>query len=96
MVTNHGPGLYVRIGEDMVLSHIHEFKDKMEGLASLTHTLEVDFSGVNQIDFSGIQLILALWKQARLNGISIHMEACSPVLLATLQLLGLESHLAEK
>lgn len=72
-------GQRLTITEDMTIYHVHELKTRMLTALTAHPVLELDLSGVAEIDTAGFQLLLLLKKEAARQGKEAKIVAHSPV-----------------
>ncbi len=90
-VSDSAPGASIHfvLGTDMVISNIREWREKM--LASLSGAKEIVLDGgeVEHIDCTGLQLLVALMREAAANKTNVSWRSASEVLKDNASQLGL-------
>jgi anti-sigma B factor antagonist len=83
------------IDGELTVFTVHALKDRL--LAAMAHdkVLEIDLSGVSEIDGAGIQLLLAAHREAGQRGMVFKLAAPSPVVAEALALGDLTPHFAQ-
>lgn len=77
MTTQSKPATRISIAQDMTIYNAAELKQLMTDALSVHETLEIDFSGVAEIDTSGVQLLILLKREALRLGRTVRFVAHS-------------------
>ena len=85
-------GEYSLVGE-LCIFHAAEIKQCVLESLSTDDSLELDLSGVNEIDTAGVQLLLFVQREARRLGKTLNLVRPSELVSETLKLLNLEAAL---
>ncbi len=67
----------IRIDGDLTIYEVADYLDTLKQTLMMDKTVELDLSGVEELDTSGLQLITAVCKQASGNGADIRFIAMS-------------------
>lgn len=82
------------LGAKCTIIRAEELHSQMESLLQSSNDVEIDGSKVEQIDTSGLQLLLSFHQTLTNDGRQILWKSPSESLLSTAKLLGVDTHLA--
>lgn len=88
-------GIKVHLREEMKISTVAEDRDHLVQLIQPSHELEIDLAGLEEIDTAGVQLLVALRKEAISAGCDCHFSGCPESAMEAFGRLGLGSLLNE-
>jgi anti-sigma B factor antagonist len=90
-LSRHGGSVKVRLDESLDIQDIQESKDHLlEALSCAGSAIEVDLSGISELDTAGVQLLLLVDRQARRNGLRCTWSNPSGAVTEVLELLHLD------
>lgn len=79
----------IHCGESLTIYEVTEFRDGLLPFVKEAMEYRMDLSETEEIDTAGVQLLIALYKQADLAGGRLRLAAVSPKVEATLRILNL-------
>lgn len=87
-------GHRLQIAGEMTIYHAAELREALLAHVPASGSLALDLSAVDEIDSSGVQLLLAFERSARVCGAGLHLAAPSDAVAAALRELGLAAQFA--
>ncbi len=78
-----------RLEGELTIYRAAELKAELSALQGRADTLELDLSGITEIDTAGVQLLMALKRRAADLSRELRLAAHSPAVLEAFDLLGL-------
>jgi anti-anti-sigma factor len=85
-------GLLARLAGDLNIYRAAEFQQALSSLLEQPESLELDLSGVSEIDSSGVQLLLLLRRERENTGYQTRFVNHSDAVLDVFQLMDLAGH----
>ena len=79
----------VRIDGELTIYQAAELKDALLAALAAADVLELDLSGVTELDTAGVQLLMVLKRAARAQGRTLRLLGHSPAVLEVFDLLNL-------
>ncbi len=83
----------VALGDSLTIADVGELRERLRGGLDLGGTLNIDAGDVEQVDAAGIQLLCAVARDARNQGLDVAWTGVSDRLAAAVRQLGLEDEL---
>ena len=80
---------------ELTIFTARELQERLLALLALGEDLEVDLSGVGEMDSAGVQLLLATRTEAAARDVALRFTGPSSVVVDTLDLCDLTSHFAD-
>jgi len=85
----------LRVEGEMTIYRAHELKGMLLPAAASRDVLELDLSGVSDIDSAGLQLLMLAKKVSRLRQRSMRIVAHSPAVVEAFELLDLAGYFGD-
>jgi len=79
----------LRIDGDMTIYRAHELMQQLLEAFGRSANVEIDLSGVTELDTAGLQLLMLAKKVAQANSTELHLTRHSPAVLDVFELLDL-------
>jgi anti-anti-sigma regulatory factor len=70
----------VDFGKTLTIAQVADWQQKLSGIFDLREPVSLDAGDIEKIDGAGLQLLVALMKEAEAAGVPIEWRACSEVL----------------
>ncbi len=80
---------------ELTIFTARELQERLLALLAQGEDVEVDLSGVGEMDSAGVQLLLATRTEAAARDVALRFTGPSPVVLDTLDLCDLTAHFGE-
>jgi anti-anti-sigma factor len=84
-----------RVAGEMTIYQAAEMKQKLLRSLARSAEMEIDLSGVSEIDTAGFQLLLLAKREAAFAGKALRLVAHSPATLAVLDMLNMASYFGD-
>ena len=88
-------GTRALLREELTIASVSEDRDRLVQLLQPDGEVELDLEGVTEIDTAGVQLLVALRKEAEAMGCACHIAGSGESVLDAFGRLGLGGHLKE-
>lgn len=86
---------HTRVAGEMTIYHAAEMKKKLLHSLVRSAEMEIDLSGVSEMDIAGFQLLLLAKREAALAGKALRLVAHSPATLAVLDLFNMAPYFGD-
>ncbi|MBF0256058.1 MAG: STAS domain-containing protein [Gammaproteobacteria bacterium] len=83
------------LGEEVTIYHIAQLKEDLLGKFNQSQGLELDLSGVQEMDSAGVQLLMLLKRESEEKAKPLHLINHSQPVVAIFELLDLSSHFGD-
>lgn len=86
---HHKNGLRLHAVGEMTIYHAAELKPALLAALDQSDAIEIDLSGISELDTSGVQLLMLTKRTAAAAGKALTLSGHSPAVLDVFELLGL-------